>query len=439
MAVRDVPKIKGLIWSSLPRQLPVVRLHYKLGDIERRGLGNIKQGKVEKATSVYAEIMEGTMAFYVNAASEYGARTTRSYKAERSAAQDAWENYIKKNPKANDPDSIASFVFRYQTWTDFFNDFTLRTNYNNAYYNVGLETQLYRIIRFCNIMKQEFKTDVDLLVVSGNDSYDRNDIFSVADLSILVRVNEYHTKYFSFADNLDYQNTIPYQLQGATAKVFPFDMKGMFGIKMLHVDEKESSIMTLPATDYKNNFKSEVITVKTDVSDLQVLHVSRKVSVKGSLKKDEQAALTIFEEMALQAGEGAGYPDDLIKRNKDRSKSARENEADLQTLLEKARTKHKEDFENEIERNYDVKAKELKQYKILNLGAGPSPFEYEQEFIMEGWVKKAGNNYIIDMGKFISSQIAIEKDQRKERKMFICLFPAGFLTRLNLLFLMAIQ
>jgi hypothetical protein len=45
---------------------------------------------------------------------------------------------------------------------------------------------------------------------------------------------------------------------------------------------------------------------------------------------------------------------------------------------------------------------------------------------MEGWVKKAGNNYIVDIGKFIASQIAFEKDQRERTKDVYMPFPRSF-------------
>jgi hypothetical protein len=427
MVVKNVPKIKGLIWSSLYRQLPIIRLNYKRGTIIRADMPDIKEGKVQKTTNAYADMIETKLASYLNDVCYSGAVSTRIYKTQRSDVKSAWKDYIAKNPKANNPDSIAAFVFRYINWTDYFGSFSLKTDYNNAYFPTDLETQLYRIAKFGFIMQLEFKTDIDFLVVSGKNSYARDNLFSVGDLSVLVKTSGPKPQYFSFGDNFDYQNTIPYLLQGEKARVYPFDTKQLLGGKLLYVHLKEKETITLPSTDYKDNYESEIIMVKTDAPDPQLLNVSRKISATGYLKKDEQAALTIFEEMAKQSGAGVGQTDDIITQNNNRGKAAKKEEPELQTLLEKARTKHKEDFENEIKRNYDVKAKELKSFRILNFGTTPgTPFEFEEEFVMEGWVKKAGNNYIVDIGKFIASQIAVEKDQRERTKDVYMPFPRSF-------------
>ena len=42
----------------------------------------------------------------------------------------------------------------------------------------------------------------------------------------------------------------------------------------------------------------------------------------------------------------------------------------------------------------------------------------EEIFSMDGWVKRAGNNYILEAGKFVGNQLEIKADQR-ERKLDI--------------------
>ncbi|MCW3119250.1 MAG: hypothetical protein JWM28_3332 [Chitinophagaceae bacterium] len=427
MAVKNIPKIKGLLWSSLYRQLPIIRLNYKRGKIIHTDLPTIKEGDVVKANKRYPDMIEATMAVVLNEVCYTAATNTRIFKADRAEVRKAWKEYTGKHPKADNPDSIAAFVFRYINWTDYYANFNLETNYNNAYYPQDLRSQLFRIAKFGYIMKLEFKIDIDFLVVCGKGSYEREDLFSIGDLSILVGTHEGRTEFFSFADNFDYGNTVPYYLEGEAAKVYPFDTKQLMGGKLLYVALKESSKMTLPATVYKDNHEAEIITVKMDAANPQLLTLNRTITTKGSLKKDAQAALTIYEEMARQTAAAVGVTEDLITQNSNHGRNAKKVEEELKSLLEKARIKHKEDFENEIQRNYDVRAKELKSYKILNFGAqADAPFEVDEEFAMEGWVKKAGNNYIVDIGKFIASQIEIKKEQRERKKDIYMPFPRGF-------------
>jgi len=189
----------------------------------------------------------------------------------------------------------------------------------------------------------------------------------------------------------------------------------------------------LPTTDYKSNHETELILAKIDAANPQQVSVKRKVNAKGYLKKDAQAYLTIYEEMAQQTGAAVGVIDDLITQNNNKGRAGKKTEDELKSLLEKARTKHKEDFEKEIERNYDNKAKELKSYKINSFGvaAADSPFEFEEEFDMEGWVKKAGNNYIVDMGKLIAGQLEIKKEQRERTKDIYMPYPRSFSYRIE--------
>ena len=432
MAVKNIPKIKGLIWASSYRQLPIIRLNYKRGKISRDGMPDIREGNVSKATKAYADLTEANMASIMNEVLYAGAVSTRIYKYERGSATDAWKKYIKMHPEANRPDSMTAFLFRYMSYMYFTYSFTPKTNFDVAYSEVDLERQLYRISQFAYISLLEFKKDLELLVVSGKNSYERDNLFSVGDLSVLIRTTGPNPQYFSFGDVLCFQNTIPYYLQGEKAKVYPFDSKGMLGGKLLFIEKKESSITTLPSSDHKANSQSETILVKPDAADLLLMNVNRKVSTVGNLKKDEQAALLILEELALQTGPPAGETDDLITIHINKSKERKKEADEIKTLLGKARVKHKEDFEHEIERVYDVKAKELKQYRITSFGMSEaSPFDFEEEFVMEGWSKRAGNNYIVDIGKLIASQISIDKDQRQRTKDVYMPYPRSFNYRIE--------
>ena len=425
MAVSNIPKFKGLLWSSVYRQLPIIRITYSRGSMSIRDMPDIKEGNVLKVPATYPDIIEGNLASIFNDVCYNGAVSTKIYRDDRETLRKAWKEYVSKHPKANSPDSLAAFVFRYMTWSDYFGNFSLETDYNVAYYPMDLRTQLYRIVKFGYIMVVEFKKDLDLLILPGKDSYRREDLFTVADLSVLVKTHDSKPQYFSFSDNFDYGNTVPYNLQGEQANVFPFDTKQLG--RLLFVSLKRSSTFKLPSNDHKANTEAEVITAKIDPATPQLLNVNRRVSAKGALKKDEQAALTIFEEMALGTGTGVDVTDDLIAQNKNRSKSLRKPEDELKSLLQKARTKQKENFEREIERNYDVNAKEVKTYKILNLGTdADAPFEYEEEFVMDGWLKKAGNNYILDFGKLLASQLEIKSDQRQRTRDIYMPFPRSF-------------
>ena len=128
-----------------------------------------------------------------------------------------------------------------------------------------------------------------MLVLPGKDSYARENLFSVSDLSVLVKTHDGRAQYYSFEDNFSYKNMIPYNLQGQQAKsVFPFDTKQLLGGKLLVVSLKGSSNVVLPTSDYKFNKESEIIKAKIDAANPQVLNISREISSNGPLKKDNR-------------------------------------------------------------------------------------------------------------------------------------------------------
>ena len=71
----------------------------------------------------------------------------------------------------------------------------------------------------------------------------------------------------------------------------------------------------------------------------------------------------------------------------------------------------KQSFEDEIKGQYDQAAKELTSYAIISNGLHNNPFTFTESFTMENYVKKAGNNYIVEAGKLMGTVTSVdEKD-----------------------------
>ena len=126
MVVKNIPKIKGLMWSSFYRQLPMIRLNSARGKIALRDMPDIKEGTVLKATKQFPDMIEANLASIFNSVCYDAAERTRIYKGYREEVRKAWKDYTAKHAKANTPDSIAPFVFRYINWNDNFNAFDIR-------------------------------------------------------------------------------------------------------------------------------------------------------------------------------------------------------------------------------------------------------------------------------------------------------------------------
>src|SRR5215831_904561 len=80
----------------------------------------------------------------------------------------------------------------------------------------------------------------------------------------------------------------------------------------------------------------------------------------------------------------------------------------------KERSNQKSYFINEIDQQYDNKPKDVSNYKIQQtaLFSSKAPFEYSSSFSMENFVKKAGNNYIVEAGKLVGDYQKIDDKER---------------------------
>jgi hypothetical protein len=84
--------------------------------------------------------------------------------------------------------------------------------------------------------------------------------------------------------------------------------------------------------------------------------------------------------------------------------------------FDKARKDMQETVVSNINDDYSIKpADGTTTYEITEQGLQhrSPPFAMRQSFSMDGLVKKAGNNYIVDFGKLITGQIELTPEQRK--------------------------
>lgn len=427
MAVKNLPKLKGILWTSYFKQVPMLRLRYSRSTIKRHDLPDVRPGRVDKVSEKYPAFIEYSMAELVNNYIENVTRIQPAFNDERKELKAALKKYQDNHPKADNTDSALCFIYRYMSWMDFYSKFDLNTNFYNAYIDVDLGSQLERLARFADQVMILVNTDFDLLLVCPNTGFDPDNLFSVRDLTVLLRTRGPKPIYFSFGDNLDFHGSIPYYAEDARARVYTMERKSIMGMKYPWVDLTKSKVETLPGTGHTANRQEETLQVQLDSREPELLQINRTVSAFGNLKKDAQALMTIYEELALQSGWSVDRKDDLLSSFGDRSKAARKQTDELQTLLQKAKKKHKEDFENDIKRNFEKEPKELTRFAVKKFGFyGDEPFEYEEKFKIEGIVKKAGNNYIIDLGKLIAGQIAIEKEQRKRDMDVYMNYPRSF-------------
>ena len=102
--------------------------------------------------------------------------------------------------------------------------------------------------------------------------------------------------------------------------------------------------------------------------------------------------------------------------------------------FDKERGKQKEAFTAEIKDWFDQPVTDLADYKIENLGVRHNnpDFVYSSKFAMNGLVKKAGNNMIVEVGKLQGTPLTIRADQRKRKRDIYMPFARSLQTNIIL-------
>ncbi len=426
LKARHLPKLKNILWYSIPRQIPIVRIKYSTDPIVRKGYPTIRKGEMVKGTN-YENFIESGLGRI--ASDIFASQTNKAYfnyskgfADFRIKFVDAYKKYKKAHPAADNTDSLISYLHRYTIWEGSYTHFTMETDFSTPFVEYNLYQQLVGCLRFAYTLEKEYKIPSSIVIVAGRNSVTRENIFDVTDLSVMVRAGQKKERYFYFGTSLYRENEIPASFQGESAKVIYFD----FG--RISIDFDQGQVVTLPQSSHRDNVKTETLRVKLDETDPQLLAIYRNQKTSGVQRREQQGWLGLFEDMATETGRSVEEYQTLTDIHKERDKKSKKEVEELTSLINKARTEKKKAFESEIESSYGVAAKELKDFKVVSLGASPAQpvFEMEENFVMEGWVKKAGNNYIVDAGKLITEQLELKPDQR-ERKISVYMpYPRSY-------------
>jgi hypothetical protein len=182
----------------------------------------------------------------------------------------------------------------------------------------------------------------------------------------------------------------------------------------------------LPISTYsQNETKKEVtLTINEDFSGLKISSIN---SYKGYMKSGEQYDRLLFNDYVNEDYKKYGTETfiELVRRKKDKAKYKKE----LNALAEKLKEKQEERFKESAKGEYGVSDIEDYNFEINETGRYglDTYFTYTEDFnVKNEFIKKAGQNYIIEIGKFISGQIDLDDDDRKRTENIYMNYPRSF-------------
>ncbi len=421
ISANNLPKIKSLVWSSMPRQMPLARIKYSFGDIYHTGGNAVRKGNIQKvvtADDVETGVQNGLASYMINIGyNEY--------------IKKEWEKWSKTRRGAQTNDSIVAFVYNRYRYYNYGNTISLvEGDFSSADDYSSDNFQLQQGMQMLRTLDEAFDIKGEVILITGRNSVKRNNLFSMGDLNFLIRIFTPKPVLLYLGNSLYNYGEIHPSFEGEQGKFVSFKSKkaGLIIRRVVGYEVEDQGVVTPSKTDYKINNRTEKMYVELDKANPQLVNIKRKAEGKGHLRRDLQSALITWEEYCKNERAYLGYDTDMEAFWVDKGKEYKRSLEEFTTKLKKARDGIKEKFETEAQNKYDSKPKEIKNYKILNYGLRQTDpgFIAEEELSMDGWVKKAGNNYIVEIGKFIGGQLEIKPEQ-KERKIDIYMpFPRSY-------------
>ncbi|MGG9970413.1 hypothetical protein ACQ33O_01360 [Ferruginibacter sp. SUN002] len=389
---KNLPKAKTPMWSCFARQFPYHVIRYGfLGASIVASPGNVKRGPF---TELYKTKLKN---YYTDKI---------RFRLVDFSVEKPMEEYFggKKAMKELPSDSIINYLYNYYHWSKYpsltnMNVSNEKNNGNMDWYDMA--------ITFSEVLR-DYDIENDIVLVCNRFSGRLNEIFGLGDIETFVKINhEGKYKWIAFNDFFHNTGQLPSAYQGENALVITRegrDRKPKFSDTELPIK--------LPVSKSTENVIAETIKVEFGKENMQLLTIDRSVTESGEMKQSDQKKLLTAQEVndgfAALIGKMSAV-EYLLDDKKTKAKAA-----ELQTAIDKEKINQKDYFKDEINAQYDQYPKELISYQIVNNGfAVQKPvFEFKQKFTMENFVKKAGNNYILDAGKLMGTFSKVEEKDR---------------------------
>jgi hypothetical protein len=413
LQVKNIPAYAELnLWSSPFRQLPIIRMNVLL---PYKGLyagryNQRKQGQIYKDQTMDEFVQDEKISIsnhkLPNAKSMF---SVKDLSMVPSVTMDYFKE-LSKNKSDIPADSVAAelfYIYRYSNYLDIWDGLDVQRIVNRGSTNINSSQYMYEFGDFLKI------ADIDnkLVFVTPRSGPVLNEIMGTGDINYLLQVDGKKQRIFGMEDIYTLPYFIPAQFEGAKQAI-TLDTKGRKTVKPKDFDEGVTNVSETKS-DENSRIEKIMLVPSADGSTLQV---NRTTTLKGHYKSDIQSRLILTEDYCNSERKAFGINKTIIEELQEGKKSKKYAE-ELKTAFDQARSKQKDAFTSEAKDWFEQDITDISDYKVENLGVRhTSPdFIYSSKFKMSGIIKKAGNNYILEIGKLQGSPLKIDANQRKRK------------------------
>ncbi|CAM3768742.1 DUF3857 domain-containing protein [Flavobacterium gelidilacus] len=289
-------------------------------------------------------------------------------------------------------------------------------------YNPTFFTKEQPFINYFMQFLKKNRIDYDIIVSTGRENGPIKDILIQSNTKILLKIYTENPIYFGLFTPYSSPEMFAYEIENTDAYALKVS-------KNRKVDDIES--IKLPESTYKDNV-SKVTTNISLASDFNTINVAKTSSLYGHNKEFEQESKILFYDYVNEDYEKYGTKPllDMVSNKKKKEQYKKEYEA----LIKKIKDNKNEKFKTEAEQEYGIK---LDKHELVIKNNGRfgknDPLTYDEKFVItNSLIKKAGPNYIFEIGKFISSQVDIEDKESKRTNNIYSIFPRSYEYTINL-------
>ena len=412
VSAQNIPAMPVELWMSPIRQIPILRLHVLDNNRTQKPKSSRNPGRIYQNIDPQLIIDE---------TSEYlGWQVARCIKPGlRFGPQYAIPFYIPfyseinklvkeyKRTHTSHPDSIAQFVYhamRHYILNGAGKKNIVvdnRRNYNsinNVFFSVAYERMLHHL-----------KIPCKYLYLTSRYAPPLDQILSARDITIAVSTMTDNPMIVFPGSVFTPAGYIPDRFTGQQAQAVSF-IKTNLGMEARPSPEGTVDIL---ASDASSNVMYDKLLVKINTEQPDELLLSRTTTVKGDLKEGIQELLLLYEDYEWEERKALGIKNNIISELNANLKT-RPLASEYIHAFDEARKAQKEKFETEIFMRYEVKPKEVTNYQVIRNGTmhQQPDLVFSADFVVDSWVKKAGNNYLVDVGKLMGAQLVLTPKQR---------------------------
>ncbi len=295
----------------------------------------------------------------------------------------------------------------------------LRNNNMAASYEYGLMqnremwsriNENYFVSVFSNYLKSKKINHEILFTTQRNSGFQIKKLLFKDDMRMLVAVNDKDGKRMFFNNFTFYNN--PNELDA--------EIEGMpaYAVNMLEARKKRTvKDISLPISGSSQNREQEIAKIQIEMEAEPALRIERTTAVYGQRKIGTQQQLvtgyTYLDaskkhnlEVDLQNFcKTNGYLMSGAERRKMPEKKAQ--------LIQEQQERLQKDYEASLQSEFSTKNISLTDVKLLEAGIWQDApvVEYQDSFVMKDLIQRAGPNYLLEIGKLIGGQMAIEEKE----------------------------